>query len=176
MRSVAYVAARADLLFAAGALLAAMLAWGAARARSVPRIVLAAVVAAMALAATPWGAGAARTAETVSHDGAGPGDGGPRDAPVFLAVARGENRCRVMVGTLASLTQLSLSHWTDPAALWRDAAERTPGAWDAHLGYADALREASAVRAGHTRVRDDAAVASRAERRAPRTGVVRRAR
>jgi len=143
MRSVAYVAARADLLFAAGALLAAMLAWGAARARSVPRIVLAAAVAAMALAATPWGAAphgpprlylttalALVLAARAMH-------------PFFARSRAARIGAALIVGTLASLTQLSLSQWADPAALWRAAAERTPGAWDAHLGYADALREAS---------------------------------
>src|SRR4051812_35820801 len=52
-RSVVYVSARADVLFTCIALLAVMLAWGAARARSTPRAVIAGVVAALALTAIP---------------------------------------------------------------------------------------------------------------------------
>jgi len=31
--------------------------------------------------------------------------------------------------------------WDDPLALWKEAIDRAPGSWQAHLGYADALRE-----------------------------------
>jgi hypothetical protein len=143
-RSVAYVSARADLLFAAVILLACMLAWGAARARSVIRMALAAAVAAMALMATPWGAAAIH---------------GPRRlylttalvllcaarlaSPIFARSRATRVASALAVGALALLAQLTLARWADPVALWRAAVERTPAAWDAHLGYADALREAS---------------------------------
>jgi protein O-mannosyl-transferase len=31
--------------------------------------------------------------------------------------------------------------WDDPLTLWTEAIDRAPGSWQAHLGYADALRE-----------------------------------
>lgn len=31
--------------------------------------------------------------------------------------------------------------WADPLRLWQEAVERSPNAWQAHLGYADMLRE-----------------------------------
>ena len=31
--------------------------------------------------------------------------------------------------------------WDDPLTLWREAIDRAPGSWQAHLGYADVLRE-----------------------------------
>ena len=143
-RSVAYVSARADLLFAAGVLLAGMLAWGAVRARSAARMALAAAIAASALAATPWGM-------AVPH---GPSRLYLTSALALLIAARltagafARSRgarlgAALAVGTLALLTQLSLREWMDPVGLWRASVRRTPAAWDAHLGYADALREAS---------------------------------
>jgi hypothetical protein len=143
-RSVAYVSARADLLFAAGVLLAGMLAWGAIRARSAVRMALAGLIAASALAATPWGM-------AVPH---GPSRLYLTSALTLLIAARltagafARSRgarigAALVVGTLALLTQLSLREWMDPVGLWRASVRRTPAAWDAHLGYADALREAS---------------------------------
>jgi hypothetical protein len=31
--------------------------------------------------------------------------------------------------------------WADPLTQWKEAIDRAPGSWQAHLGYADALRE-----------------------------------
>jgi hypothetical protein len=143
MRSVAYVAARADLLFAAGVLLAAMLAWGAARARSVPRMVLATAVAALAAAATPWGTAPHGPPRLYLTTALALVIGARATHTLFARSRAARIGAALIVGTLASLTPLSLSHWADPVALWRATAGRTPGAWDAHLGYADALREAS---------------------------------
>jgi len=55
-RSVAYISARADLLFASGVLLALLLAWSAVRARSTLRFACATATALAALAAMLWGA------------------------------------------------------------------------------------------------------------------------
>src|SRR3954470_24562518 len=151
-RSVAYVSARADLLCAAGVLLVVMLSWGAWRARrkSVTRtrvwvrMALAAIAAGATLTTVPWGLRV--------HNGA------PRlyltTAVLLLAAARGAHtifaRSRtaragavLAVAMLAVLTIRTLTLWADPVALWRAQVTRTPANWDAHLGYADALREAS---------------------------------
>src|SRR4029079_16801502 len=47
------------------------------------------------------------------------------------------------VAALAFQTGRTLQTWEDPVELWRLEVNRTPDEWAAHLGYADALREAS---------------------------------
>ena len=148
-RSVAYLSARADLLFTAGLLLAAMLTWGAVRARSARRFIAAGAVATAAFLAIPVGL-------DVPH---GPVRAYPAIALVVLAAARWDRSAalfsRSRAARIASLavivvfgilTQRTLLRWSDPVALWRAEVERTPAAWDAHLGYADALREAAQCR------------------------------
>src|SRR4029078_1923146 len=43
---------------------------------------------------------------------------------------------------LAVLTVRAIARWADPPALWEEATRRAPDAWEAHAGYAEALREA----------------------------------
>jgi hypothetical protein len=143
-RTVAYVSARGHLLFAAGVLLAATLAWGAARARSAARFALAAGVAVLALAAMPLGLPATHGPRRFYLVIAAALLAAARWAPPQLARSRPARVAGVFaIAVLAFLTHRTLTLWADPVALWRAQVERTPAAWDAHLGYADALREAS---------------------------------
>jgi len=143
-RSVAYISARADLLFTVGLLLAAMLAWGAARARSAVRVAVAAAVAIAAFAAVPWGFAAPHGPRRAYLAAAIVLLAAARFAPPLFARSRAARVTGVLaVAVLAFLTWRTLTLRSDPVALWRAEVERTPAAWDAHLGYADALREAS---------------------------------
>ena len=47
----------------------------------------------------------------------------------------------VAVVALLAVTYKRNAHWADPMALWVEAVQRAPNAWQAHLGYADLLRE-----------------------------------
>lgn len=47
----------------------------------------------------------------------------------------------VAVVALLAVTYKRNAHWADPMALWVEAVERAPSAWQAHLGYGDFLRE-----------------------------------
>jgi hypothetical protein len=146
-RSVAYISARADLLFAAGVLLAILLTWSAIRAGSRLRFACAMASGVAALAAVPWGTQAPH----------GPDRLYLTIALLLLAAARwladGFDRSRVArvagvlaVATLAFQTGRTLQTWEDPVELWRLEVKRTPDEWAVHLGYADALREASHCR------------------------------
>jgi protein O-mannosyl-transferase len=42
---------------------------------------------------------------------------------------------------LAVLTHVRNTIWAEPLRLWEESVERSPQAWQAHLGYAEALRE-----------------------------------
>jgi hypothetical protein len=142
-RSAAYVSARADLLFTAGLFVVLILARRAVARSSRAGAALAGVAAAITLTALPWG--------TAAH--------GPRRlyllvAILTIAAARAIRdlviRYRLVrvagvlaVAALLVITQRALVRWTDPVELWRQEVARSPDAWDAHLGYADALREAS---------------------------------
>ena len=142
-RSVACVGA-SGLLFAAGVLLAAMLTWGAARSRSPGRLALAALVAAAALTATPWRFAAPHGPPRFYLTTAAILLAASRWARPLLARSRAARIAGVLaVAALAFATRPALTRWTDPVGLWRTEIARTPAAWDTHLGYADALREAS---------------------------------
>jgi hypothetical protein len=142
-RSVLYVSARPDLVCAAGTLCVLMLA-RRARERGGAAAIAAVVVALVTLTATPWGFGA-------TH-------GPPRfymttAVVLFLAgwLARpllARSRAARVAGVLAIAalvfaTRHVLPRWEDPVGLWSAEVARTPDAWDAHLGAADALREAA---------------------------------
>ena len=142
VRSAAYVSARGDMLFTAGVLLLALLAHRFRAAARGPKIAVA-MVAALMLAANPWG--------VAPH-------GPPRfylTAAVLLLAAGWASRpllarsrglrvaAAMAVAALILVTRGSLAQWHDPVELWRAEAARAPAASDAHLGYADALREAS---------------------------------
>ena len=47
----------------------------------------------------------------------------------------------VALAVLAAITYHRNRVWLDPMQVWEEAVERSPAAWQAHLGYADVLRE-----------------------------------
>ena len=47
----------------------------------------------------------------------------------------------VIVIVLSVMTFERNRDWQEPMTLWQQAVERSPGAWQAHLGYADLLRD-----------------------------------
>ena len=55
--------------------------------------------------------------------------------PVLRAVAA------VVLVLLTVQTYRRIVVWHDPMTLWQESVERSPDAWQAHLGYADLLRE-----------------------------------
>jgi hypothetical protein len=162
-RSAAYVSARADLLFTAGALIVCIVARRAAERSSRGSAVLAAIAAALTLASMPWG--------TAVH--------GPTRLYVLLAAAAvlaawgmrtavAGSRVLRLAGVLVVValivpTERTLAWWSDPVALWRQEVARAPHAWDAHLGYADALREASQCDDANVQYRDALAINPRLE-------------
>lgn len=59
-----------------------------------------------------------------------------------LATRRGVRAvATVAVVALLALTYRRNTHWTNPLEVWEEAVQRAPHAWQAHLGYADLLRE-----------------------------------
>ena len=68
---------------------------------------------------------------------------------VFTAVARplGERRgariaAAALLAIFALLTTMRSRVWNDPLALWTEAVTREPGYWQAHLEFAETLKEA----------------------------------
>src|SRR5260221_5126001 len=53
--------------------------------------------------------------------------------------ARVAGFCVLAVLTVQS--QVRYAVWADPLRLWEESVHRSPGAWQAHLGYAESLRE-----------------------------------
>jgi protein O-mannosyl-transferase len=51
-----------------------------------------------------------------------------------------------VVSALAIVTIVRQPVWADPLRLWEESVQRAPDAWQAHLGYAEALREAGRCR------------------------------
>jgi Tfp pilus assembly protein PilF len=47
----------------------------------------------------------------------------------------------IAVTVLAAVAYARNTRWSDPMAMWEEAVGRSPAAWQAHLGYADLLRE-----------------------------------
>jgi hypothetical protein len=143
VRSAAYVSARSDLLFTAGALIVVILVRRAVDRSDRQAAVLAGIAAGLTLTATPWGAATHGPLRLYVPAAA---------AAVAAAWAASElvARSRVVrvagvlvVGALIAPTRTALVRWSDPVGLWRDEVQRRPDAWDAHLGYADALRESA---------------------------------
>ena len=142
-RSAAYVSARSDLLFTAGALIVAILVRRAVERSDRRAAVLAGVAAGVTLTAMPWG-GATHGPMRLYVPAAAAAVVAAWAARAFIARSRGVRVAGVLVvGALIVPTRAALVRWSDPVGLWRDEVHRRPDAWDAHLGYADALRESS---------------------------------
>jgi hypothetical protein len=157
-RSAAYVSARADLLFTAAALLAITFARRAVSRRSRSAAALSAIAAALALMAVPWGSavhGPLRVYVPAAALAIAAAWG-------WHAAARGSRVARLAgvaaVAVLIVPTRRALVSWADPVTLWQAEVTHAPDAWDAHLGYAEALREASRCRDAAAQYRDALAI------------------
>jgi hypothetical protein len=66
-------------------------------------------------------------------------------ASVLAQPLANQRAARTALGcVLVALTVLShvrITLWADPLRLWEESVQRAPGAWQAHLGYAESLRE-----------------------------------
>jgi hypothetical protein len=143
-RSAAYVSARPDLLFAAGVLLVAILVRRAYQRGSRTSAALAGVAAALTLAAAPWGFAAAHGPQRFYLPAAALCAGAAWLVRAPVSRSRFARVAGVLaVALLVVVTRQALTRWSDPVALWSREVARAPQSWDAHLGYADALREAS---------------------------------
>jgi uncharacterized protein (TIGR02996 family) len=63
-------------------------------------------------------------------------------APALEARRSVRAAATVILVVLAAMTFQRNRQWREPVTLWQEAVDHSPGAWQAHLGYADWLREA----------------------------------